>query len=146
MDSCDYYQTRRYELHMRERPDSDYNTFYGRGWLKELRESEMRLYKALCDFEAMHGIPLGGRLLFTFDYGRQLAHMAPPTQTKTLADLEARGLVRVLDWGEPRTAGKHVRPRTVERVTPIPFVDRTEVMGKRKGLTDTCTRKGRERA
>ncbi|MCE5237802.1 hypothetical protein LLH23_04860 [bacterium] len=119
-ENCAYYRGKRYEKHTRDRPDSDCQTFYARGWPKWVAEREHRLYRALCELEKARGIPAGGSLFFTFGDGRDVG-MGPDTQRRALADLEARGLVRVVDKGKPRTAGEHVRPRTVERVVPIPY-------------------------
>lgn len=108
-----------------DRSQSDLKTLYGRGWAEVLRGEEVELYRAMIQFETENKLVPGSLLYFSKEAARQRTGMRGTKQRRVLEALEAIGLIKVIAWGAPRTAGAKVETRTIRRVVPIPFIPQT---------------------
>jgi len=113
-DKCDWYKR-----NVKGRRKCREEDFLDYGWPGLLKSSEFRVYMALVRLEKARGVGAGGVVIAsTRDYAAT-GGLYRSQVMGSLEGLERRGLLLILERGEPRSKGLPGRACQVKRVVPI---------------------------
>lgn len=117
-DSCSWYAD---FAERRKRPVEDaVSEFVDKGWLAVLSSAQVRTYLALLRLERLRALGAGATLAVSTRDIAEMGGLYRKAVPKAWQELEARGLLVIVQSGQKRQAGLPSRAALVLRVVPMP--------------------------